>query len=123
MQPPDNIWITKHLKSPIPGEWQLLEIRLDGYMFKRKQITVIISGSIELDNKRWIHLSIAHPKRMPKWSELVELRDIFLGSDKLCIQVLPAKSKHVNIHKFCLHIWHCVDGNLLPDFTQGMNTI
>lgn len=118
-------WITEALKKPIPGEWQLAETRLDGFMYvnRKRRLSVIISGSREEDGKKWIHLSIAHPERLPKWQELIELRDSFLGNKTLCLQVLPPKSRHVNIHKFCLHLWHCVDGDPIPDFTRGHGSI
>jgi hypothetical protein len=85
-------------------------------------LTVILSGAIEEDGRRWLHLSISHRSRLPKWRELVAVRDLFPG-DVYCYQVLPPQEKHVNIHPRVLHLWHCLDGNPLPDFTRGTGSL
>lgn len=28
-------------------------------------------------------------------------------------------SRHVNKHPYCLHLWRCLDGDVVPDFTRG----
>lgn len=34
-----------------------------------------------------------------------------------------AAGKHVNKHPYCLHLWSCLDGPVLPDFTRGSDGI
>jgi len=33
------------------------------------------------------------------------------------------RAKHVNIHPGVLHVWHCLDGDVTPDFTANGDTI
>jgi hypothetical protein len=51
-----------------------------------------------------------------------EVKELFIGGDRQAIQVMPPRSNHVNIHEV-LHLWHCLDGDGLPDFTGGGETI
>lgn len=106
-------------------KWQILELRSDGASFKceKRKLSVIVSKAVERDGKEWIHLSIAHPKRMPDYEELCEVKDEFLGKDVEAYQKFVAKKDHVNIHPFCLHLWCCVEGPQLPDFTRGSGMI
>ena len=88
------------------------------YRSTKTQATAICSVDLEADGKRWVHLSVAHPNRLPTYQELSEARDVFLGEEARCIQVFAPKSEHVNIHKYCLHLWHCLDDDGLPDFRR-----
>jgi hypothetical protein len=75
------------------------------------------------EGKRWIHFSIAHPSRIPHFEELRRYKDAFLGVERKAIQVLPPKSEYVNIHPYCLHLFSCLDGDGLPDFTHGSGSL
>ena len=88
------------------------------YRSTRNEGTAICSMDVESDGKRWVHLSLAHPNRLPTYQELCDARDAFLGNEARCIQVFAPKSEHVNIHKYCLHLWHCLDDDGLPDFRR-----
>jgi hypothetical protein len=108
----------------LPAGWQCVEKRMDGrkYVCPHRGLAVIMSIAQELDGKRWLHFSLSHRSRIPKWDELVEMRNLFIG-DVYCYQVLPPRSKYVNICKTCLHLFHCLDGNPLPDFTHGSDSL
>ena len=86
-------------------------------------MSVVASISTELDGRRWLHMSMAHPFRMPSYDDLTYLKRHWAGEDRKCIMVLPAKDEHVNIHKTCLHLWCCLDDDPLPDFTMGTGSI
>lgn len=30
-----------------------------------------------------------------------------------------AEDKYINLHPTCLHLWHCLDGDVVPDFARG----
>lgn len=107
-----------------PTSWQLREERPDGaaYQNDMRGLFVIVSVALELDGKHWLHFSMSHKARPPRWRELVECKDLFIG-DVNAYQVLPVKSKYVNIHPNTLHLWHCFDGDPLPDLTQGGGSI
>lgn len=116
-------WVDEFLPRISADGWNLIEIRADGACYRRGSMTVIVSGSTELDGKRWLHVSCARPDRLPKWEELREVKNRFVGEERLALQVLPQKSRYVNLHPHCLHLWHCIDGDPIPDFAHGGGTI
>lgn len=120
---PDG-WVDRYLNtspmfpeipSPAPG--------CRAFMSSSRKLGVIVSGQTEQDDKRWIHVSVSHRDRLPNWEELVLVRDQFLGKEARCLHLVSKASQHVNIHPYCMHIWHCVDGDGLPDFTWGSGMI
>ena len=88
------------------------------YVNGDRGISLIVTSEMH-DGKRWIHLSIAGMTGTPMWNDLIGARDAVLGSDKKAIQILPPKKEHVNLHPTCFHLFHCLDGDPLPDFTRG----
>lgn len=108
----------------LPPWWALDQEAADGarYLNRHEGFVVILSAATELDGKRWVHLSMSHHKRPPRWEELREAKDVFIG-ERFAYQVLPPPSQYVNIDHRVLHLWHCLDGDPLPDFTRGGRTI
>jgi hypothetical protein len=90
---------------------------------KKKQMRVISSVARYGDGKLWFHVSISHRKRMPTYDDLVYLKRHWIGDDRKAIMVLPEISKHVNIHEYCLHLYCCLEGDPMPDFTMGSGSI
>jgi len=88
-----------------------------------KGLLACISVLIELDNKPWLHVSISRRDRIPSYEELVFAKETLIGKSKKAIQVFPADEEHVNQHPFCLHLWRCLQGDPLPDFTRGNKMI
>jgi hypothetical protein len=70
------------------------------------------------DGKWWLHVSVSHPHKLPTWAELKEVKELFIGRDKKAIQILPNEKEYVNMHPYCLHLFHS-DEDGLPDFTHG----
>lgn len=95
--------------SPVPDS-------VSGQMGK---LRFIVSGETEQDGKRWVHLSIIKANAIPEWNELVRVRNAVLGEEALCLHIVSRRSQHVNIHPYCMHLWWCVDGDPVPDFTKG----
>lgn len=97
----------------------------DGGMWRHHifALTVIMSAARELDEKRWIHLSVARPSKLPDWEDITHVRNLFLGPEAMAIQVIAPASRHVSIHRYCMHLWHCLDGSPLPDFTRGGDSL
>lgn len=81
-------------------------------------LTAALSFSLERDGRLWQHVSISRPDRLPTYKEMCDTKDQLIGPDKKAIQVFAPKSEHVNIHPYCLHLWHCVDEDVLPDFRK-----
>jgi len=122
----DPPWIGEYVKRVLPPGWRLVPpYAWDGAKYERMidGTTVIMSGATELDGRRWLHVSLANPRRLPPYRDIVEVKELFIGRGKKAIQVFPPRAEHVNIHPNCLHLWHCVDGDPLPDFTRGGKTL
>jgi len=47
--------------------------------------------------------------------QLTAIQDKIL--EKSGIQVFPQASEHVNDHATCLHLWCCLEADVLPDFS------
>lgn len=108
------------LPRSLPPRWREVHRLEDGAKFIRDDgLSAIISAARELDGKRWLHVSCAFPHRLVNWRELREVKDLFIGVRRTALSILPPQERHVNIHPHCLHLWHCLDGDVTPDFTQG----
>ena len=70
---------------------------------------VIMTGAIENDRKRWLHVSVARLDKLPEWELLKEVKQIFIGCERQAIQVLPKETEYTNLHPYCLHLFCCVD--------------
>ena len=88
---------------------------LDGVKCWRfKQCSVIRS----VDRDR-LHLSIAHPTRLPTWDEVFQARYSLLPLGKFFVMVLPPRQYYVNDHKFCFHLWETQDDGLVQLSKEG----
>jgi hypothetical protein len=98
---------------------------MDGVALARlrgRRQSLIVSTNVEEDGRRWVHLSMASPDRLPEWRELVEAKEALLGEEWDAYQVIPRRSRYVNQHPHCLHLFACLDvpgGGVLPDFSRG----
>lgn len=96
--------------------WTVTDQAANGFFAVRgSQFKLMVTGDV-LEGRYWIHLSVSHRDRLPSWVELVAIRDLILGDEMECIQIAPPRSKYVNFHNTCLHLWCCPDGIGLPDF-------
>ena len=86
---------------------------------RNSRLMVIASGMTEADGKRWVHISYSRPTRMPSYDDLCLVKDRFIGADRRAISVHPPRSEHVSLHAWCLHLWHCIDDDGLPDFRHA----
>ena len=129
----DCAWILPYLPDPIPRPWQLVVKEsqpVDGAAFYRGRNkrdpawrTVMFTGEIKNDGSKWLHVSIARNGELPTWQELVDVKEKFLGPECLALQVFPPRSRWISIHDYCLHLWHRLDGDPIPDLARGGNTI
>jgi hypothetical protein len=111
-------------KEPPPG-WMKTSYPGGGFVWdNNKRMLRVIASIMEYDDdKEWLHLSMSHRRRMPTYDDLAYLKKHWAGDDRKCIMVFPPKSEHVNIHPYCLHLFCCLDGDPLPDFTFGTGSI
>ncbi len=120
-----ELWIFDRKPKIIPPGWGMHEVREDGWHWVQMLtgLSVILSGEKEADERRWMHASVAAPTRLPTWDELRAVKEWTLGTEAKAIQVIPPRSQYVNLHPYCLHLFACIDGDGLPDFTHGSGSL
>lgn len=88
------------------------------YHSKSKGLMVMASIETEKDGKNWLHVSFSRRNKMPDYNDITFIKKHFVGEDRKAIMVFPSKDEHVNIHPYCLHLWCCMDEDVLPDFRK-----
>ena len=125
---PMHVWVRDLMPVVLPNEWREEgggtfgdDGHINGLMYlnDRRGLKAILSAAVELDGRRWLHLSVSHALRLPTWAEFVAAKEALMGRDRKAIQVLPPRREWVNISPHVLHLFACVDGDVLPDFTRG----
>jgi hypothetical protein len=115
---PERLKLDEHeiLPRVMPAGWMMDNI-LPGRRYRRTDgFTVLASVQRQRDGQRWLHVSFSRPDRLPSWEELKEVKQIFIGRERTAIQVIPRDSEYVNVHPYCLHLWTCLDSEVVPDF-------
>lgn len=118
-------WIFDVLPQSPPLGWTVNARAEDGISFHRAKdgLFVIVSGYVEEDNRRWLHLSASYQSRVPSWELMHEVKIAFIGPNRAAYMVLPTEAKYINFMPYCLHLWCCLEGEALPDFTHGGDMI
>jgi hypothetical protein len=102
---------------------EVLDISEDGYAAELYPLRFIVTAGKEQDGKNWLHASVSRVDGMlPTYEDLSKLKEYCIGKDKTALQVFPPEKKHINLYQV-LHLWHCLDGDVTPDFTRGGVTI
>lgn len=102
---------TNRAKGPtvISPQWQDLGCILDGinHIYKNNisGMAVILSEDTMQDGKKYLHVSCSFKDRLPTWDDLKEVKNIFIGDEKVAYQVLPRQSEYINLMPYCLHLW------------------
>lgn len=107
----------------LPYDWREVERCEDGAAYASTHGLRVIFSEEQHEGKRWLHLSCSLAHRLPEWHELRDVKNLFIGPEKVAIQVLPKESMYVNIHPYVLHLWCCLDADVLPDFTKGSKSL
>lgn len=107
------------LPNVIPAGWTQIptpEVCAGSAVYQSQTLLVVFSADKHHEtNETWVHVSVSHRDRLPNWDELKFVKEVFLGRDKLAIQVLPPAEEYVNLHPNVLHLWHCPDRRIVPD--------
>jgi hypothetical protein len=99
----------------LPASWK----RLDAWRYiHRSGLVVLVSRAVERDGLMWLHVSVSARGRLPKWDELVSVKEIFMGTTSTVLQVIPPRGQYVNDHPNVLHLWQCLDRDVTPDFRR-----
>lgn len=82
------------------------------FQFKGYNVRCIAS-----DGKLWDHISVTiDRKRTPSWEIMAHVKDLFWDKEDGVFQFHPPKSKYVNTHPYCLHLWRSQTQEIiLPD--------
>ena len=94
-------------------------------MGRYSDLRFIVSVAREDDGKRWLHASVSRRGRtLPTYEDLAMLKHFCIGDDKAAYQVFPPESNYVHAPPVrggrktqVLHLWHCLDGDPLPEFS------
>ena len=81
-----------------------------------EHLRIVASGADADDetSQGWEHVSISTRRRIPNWTEMCFVKDLFWSDDETVIQFHPPRSEYVNNHPHCLHLWRHKDGHRLP---------
>lgn len=63
---------------------------------------------IASDGMGWQHVSVSmpqHPKMTPSWPIMCKVKELFWDDEEAVMQLHPPKSRYVNQHPGCLHLW------------------
>lgn len=71
-----------------------------------KGLGVIIEKHTYPDGAEIIHISVSRKDRLPSYYDMKYVKNLFLGNDKLAVHLYPPSNENVNIHNYCLHLWH-----------------
>jgi hypothetical protein len=119
------------LPTVLPAAWQESceqwgPSRVYGRVYRKagEGLLVLLSCAEYGDRKRWLHLSVSRADRkIPTWEQMSQVKRLLIGDERTALQIMPPRAKHVNIHPGVLHLYHCLDGEVTPDFTAGGETI
>jgi len=69
----------------------------------------------------WEHVSVSLSNRCPNWIEMCFVKSLFWDEEETVMQLHPPKSKWINNHPRCLHMWRPTKQEipLPPDETVG----
>ncbi len=72
-----------------------------------EKLRIVASGADDDDLKSegWEHVSVSTKRRIPNWTEMAFVKDLFWSDDECVVQFHPPKSEYVNNHAFVLHLW------------------
>lgn len=68
----------------------------------------------------WEHVSVslAGKARLPNWTEMCFVKDLFWNEDEAVVQIHPKKEDYINFQAVTLHLWRPADVELpLPPHT------
>lgn len=60
------------------------------------------------DGMGWQHVSVSmpqHPTTTPSWPIMCKVKELFWDDEDAVMQLHPPKSRYVNQHPGCLHLW------------------
>jgi len=100
-----NVRVQK-FRLPDPGTGEVYSLDINGqYIIPSKLNRFELMTVIASDGGGWDHVSVSLRKRTPTWEEMEYVRELFFRDDEVVMQLSVPARDHVNLHKFCLHMW------------------
>lgn len=75
-------------------------------------LRIVASDGRSAVEEGWEHVSISTATRTPTWAEMNFVKNLFFDDEELVVQFHPPKSKYINCHPFCLHLFRPKDGHI-----------
>jgi hypothetical protein len=73
------------------------------------RLMIVASGADFAESDGFEHVSVSTERRCPNWIEMCFVKDLFWDDEETVVQFHPPKSRYVNNHEFCLHLWRDVN--------------
>jgi hypothetical protein len=70
-----------------------------------RTLKIIASSGNADEGIFWEHVSVSLENRNPNWDEMCFVKDLFWDAEEVVMQLHPAKSRYINQHPHCLHLW------------------
>lgn len=67
----------------------------------------------------WEHVSVSTERRIPNWTEMCFVKNLFWDEEDCVVQFHPPASRYVNRHPYCLHLWRHASFPLPPMYLVG----
>lgn len=77
-----------------------------------RDLRIIASPGDADENIPWEHVSVSLPNRCPNWPEMSFVKDLFWDAEQAVMQLHPPRSRYVNQHPFCLHLWRPMNAEI-----------
>lgn len=69
-----------------------------------ERLTIIATDGADTG---WEHVSVSTRRRIPNWTEMCFVKDLFWDPEDCVVQFHPARSTYVNNYGVVLHLWRC----------------
>lgn len=70
-------------------------------------LLIVASGGDpdDTESQGWEHVSVSTRRRVPNWTEMCFVKDLFWEFEECVVQYHPPRSEYVNNHPYVLHLW------------------
>lgn len=76
-------------------------------LIKEQGLKALFSNSLG-----WEHVSVSRRSKMPSWQDMDWIRRQFWSEDCTAMQLHVPPADHIDLHKYCLHLWRPTDGQI-----------
>jgi hypothetical protein len=57
----------------------------------------------------WEHVSVSTDRRIPNWTEMCFVKNLFWPPEDCVVQYHPPASDYINVHPHVLHLWRPIE--------------